>query len=86
MLPANWNQYLLFDDNRLGLVVEHFVAECLLLCFHYQLLYIIVTWTLIDGYSDFSDEYVICIGCKSPDTILSKENRLFFLRCEKVTV
>lgn len=34
----------------------------------------------------FSDEYVICIGCKSPDTILSKENRLFFLRCEKVTV
>jgi translation initiation factor 2 beta subunit (eIF-2beta)/eIF-5 len=33
----------------------------------------------------FSDEYVICLGCKSPDTILSKENRLFFLRCEKVT-
>lgn len=30
------------------------------------------------------DEYVICLGCKSPDTILSKENRLFFLRCEKV--
>ncbi|KAI8524579.1 hypothetical protein RHMOL_Rhmol13G0160200 [Rhododendron molle] len=30
-----------------------------------------------------SDEYVICNGCKSPDTILSKENRLFFLRCEK---
>ncbi|XP_073300540.1 eukaryotic translation initiation factor 2 subunit beta-like [Primulina huaijiensis] len=29
------------------------------------------------------DEYVICNGCKSPDTILSKENRLFFLRCEK---
>ncbi|XP_033138618.1 eukaryotic translation initiation factor 2 subunit beta isoform X1 [Brassica rapa] len=29
-------------------------------------------------------EYVICLGCKSPDTILSKENRLFFLRCEKV--
>ncbi|KAG2300846.1 hypothetical protein Bca4012_011598 [Brassica carinata] len=28
-------------------------------------------------------EYVICLGCKSPDTILSKENRLFFLRCEK---
>ena len=32
----------------------------------------------------FSDEYVICLGCKSPDTILTKENRLFFLRCEKV--
>lgn len=31
-----------------------------------------------------SDEYVICLGCKSPDTILTKENRLFFLRCEKV--
>ncbi|KAJ0016667.1 hypothetical protein Pint_11809 [Pistacia integerrima] len=31
----------------------------------------------------FSDEYFICIGCKSPDTVLSKENRLFFLRCEK---
>ncbi|CAN8244236.1 unnamed protein product [Cochlearia groenlandica] len=28
-------------------------------------------------------EYVICLGCKSPDTILSKENRLYFLRCEK---
>ncbi|WMV36042.1 hypothetical protein MTR67_029427 [Solanum verrucosum] len=28
-------------------------------------------------------EYVICNGCKSPDTILSKENRLFFLRCKK---
>ena len=32
----------------------------------------------------FSDEYVICNGCKSSDTILSKENRLFFLRCEQV--
>jgi len=31
----------------------------------------------------YINEYVICIGCKSPDTILSKENRLFFLRCEK---
>ncbi|KAF2596030.1 hypothetical protein F2Q68_00007614 [Brassica cretica] len=31
-------------------------------------------------------EYVICLGCKSPDTILSKENRLFFLRCEKSAV
>nr|XP_043635819.1 eukaryotic translation initiation factor 2 subunit beta [Erigeron canadensis] len=31
----------------------------------------------------YVNEYVICNGCKSPDTILSKENRLFFLRCEK---
>ncbi|KAJ6383289.1 hypothetical protein OIU78_026719 [Salix suchowensis] len=32
----------------------------------------------------YINEYVICLGCKSPDTILSKENRLFFLRCEKI--
>ncbi|CAL9748670.1 unnamed protein product, partial [Musa acuminata subsp. burmannicoides] len=31
----------------------------------------------------YSNEYVICNGCKRPDTILSKENRLFFLRCEQ---
>ncbi|KAI3771269.1 hypothetical protein L6452_02429 [Arctium lappa] len=31
----------------------------------------------------YVNEYVICNGCKSPETILSKENRLFFLRCEK---
>lgn len=31
----------------------------------------------------YINEYVICSGCKSPDTILSKENRLFFLRCEQ---
>ncbi|XP_065879410.1 eukaryotic translation initiation factor 2 subunit beta-like [Euphorbia lathyris] len=31
----------------------------------------------------YINEYVSCLGCKSPDTILSKENRLFFLRCEK---
>ncbi|KAD5507943.1 hypothetical protein R6Q59_026806 [Mikania micrantha] len=31
----------------------------------------------------YVNEYVICNGCKSSDTILSKENRLFFLRCEK---
>ncbi|GAA0148230.1 hypothetical protein Leryth_022139 [Lithospermum erythrorhizon] len=31
----------------------------------------------------YINEYVICNGCKSPDTILSKEQRLFFLRCEK---
>lgn len=36
------------------------------------------------GYVVSPDEYVICLGCKSPDTILSKENRLFFLRCEQV--
>uniref|UniRef100_A0A166JGE4 Eukaryotic translation initiation factor 2 subunit beta n=1 Tax=Daucus carota subsp. sativus TaxID=79200 RepID=A0A166JGE4_DAUCS len=34
----------------------------------------------------YINEYVICNGCKSPDTILSKENRLFFLRCEKVLI
>lgn len=27
-------------------------------------------------------EYVTCHTCKSPDTILAKENRLFFLQCE----
>ncbi|KAK9768544.1 translation initiation factor eIF-2 beta subunit [Basidiobolus ranarum] len=27
-------------------------------------------------------EYVTCKTCKSPDTVLSKENRLFFLQCE----
>ncbi|KAK9167898.1 hypothetical protein Syun_000038 [Stephania yunnanensis] len=31
----------------------------------------------------YINEYVICNGCKSPNTILSKENRLFFLRCEQ---
>ncbi|KMZ65006.1 Eukaryotic translation initiation factor 2 subunit beta [Zostera marina] len=31
----------------------------------------------------YINEYVICNGCKSPDTILIKENRLFFLRCEQ---
>nr|CAD1839903.1 unnamed protein product [Ananas comosus var. bracteatus] len=31
----------------------------------------------------YINEYVICNGCKSPDTILSKENQLFFLRCEQ---
>lgn len=31
----------------------------------------------------YVNEYVICNGCKSSDTILSKENRLFFLRCEQ---
>ncbi|KAJ6297608.1 hypothetical protein OIU78_023214 [Salix suchowensis] len=34
----------------------------------------------------YINEYVICLGCKSPDTILSKENRLFFLRCEKMSI
>jgi len=27
-------------------------------------------------------EYVTCHTCRSPDTILTKENRLFFLQCE----
>ncbi|XP_059641904.1 eukaryotic translation initiation factor 2 subunit beta-like [Cornus florida] len=31
----------------------------------------------------YVNEYVICNGCKSPDTILTKENRLFFLKCEQ---
>ncbi|KAI3806236.1 hypothetical protein L1987_22135 [Smallanthus sonchifolius] len=31
----------------------------------------------------YINEYVICNGCKSPDTKLERENRLFFLRCEK---
>ncbi|PIA38520.1 hypothetical protein AQUCO_02700016v1 [Aquilegia coerulea] len=31
----------------------------------------------------YVNDYVICNGCKSPDTILSKENRLYFLRCEQ---
>jgi hypothetical protein len=31
-----------------------------------------------------ADAYVMCNGCKSPDTILTKENRPFFLRCEQV--
>ncbi|KAL6275483.1 hypothetical protein ACE6H2_019084 [Prunus campanulata] len=32
---------------------------------------------------EYVNQYVQCNGCKSPDTILSKENRLFRLRCEK---
>ncbi|KAL1221847.1 Eukaryotic translation initiation factor 2 subunit beta [Cardamine amara subsp. amara] len=28
-------------------------------------------------------EYVVCLICKSTDTILPKENRVFVLRCEK---
>lgn len=31
----------------------------------------------------YINEYVICNGCKSSDTLLTKENRLFFLRCEQ---
>lgn len=27
-------------------------------------------------------EYVTCKICKSPDTILDKENRLYFMTCE----
>ncbi|KAL2903712.1 Eukaryotic translation initiation factor 2 subunit beta [Bienertia sinuspersici] len=31
----------------------------------------------------YANEYVISNGCKSSNTILSKENCLFFLRCEQ---
>ncbi len=27
-------------------------------------------------------EYVVCKTCKSPDTLLNKENRLYFVTCE----
>ena len=27
-------------------------------------------------------EYVTCKTCKSPDTLLTKENRIFFMACE----
>jgi translation initiation factor 2 subunit 2 len=27
-------------------------------------------------------EYVTCKTCKSPDTLLTKENRIFFMSCE----
>ena len=37
-----------------------------------------------NSYFDISQtaEYVSCKTCKSADTILTKENRLFFLQCE----
>ncbi|KAG0553743.1 hypothetical protein KC19_12G035800 [Ceratodon purpureus] len=31
----------------------------------------------------YVNEYVVCNGCKSPYTILSKKGRLFFLQCEQ---
>ncbi|XP_031265635.1 eukaryotic translation initiation factor 2 subunit beta-like [Pistacia vera] len=31
----------------------------------------------------YINEYVICNDCRSPDTILTKENRRFFLGCEQ---
>ena len=37
-----------------------------------------------DVYLVCPDDYVICLGCKSPDTIFLKENRLLFIRCEQV--
>ncbi|KAJ8765496.1 hypothetical protein K2173_014618 [Erythroxylum novogranatense] len=52
----------------------------------YIWLFCLLNWGQADLLMANKDEYVICIGCKSPDTILSKENRLFFLRCEKVMV
>ena len=27
-------------------------------------------------------EYVTCKTCKSPDTLLTKENRIYFMACE----
>lgn len=30
----------------------------------------------------YTVEYVTCKTCKSPDTLLSKENRIFFMSCE----
>ncbi|KAL9232765.1 hypothetical protein vseg_007835 [Gypsophila vaccaria] len=30
----------------------------------------------------YAGDYVLCPGCKSPNTILNKENRLMFFRCE----
>ena len=29
-----------------------------------------------------TEEYVTCHTCRSPDTILQKETRLFFIQCE----
>jgi translation initiation factor 2 subunit 2 len=31
----------------------------------------------------FSEEYVTCHTCRSPDTNLVKEERIFFLQCDK---
>ncbi|MCL7049363.1 hypothetical protein MKW94_027453 [Papaver nudicaule] len=31
----------------------------------------------------YVNEYIRCQGCRSPDTVLFKENRLFFVRCEE---
>ncbi|PRQ60316.1 putative translation initiation factor 2, beta subunit [Rosa chinensis] len=31
----------------------------------------------------YANQYVICFACKRPDTRLSKENRLNYLRCER---
>ena len=33
-------------------------------------------------YSARRVEYVTCKTCKSPDTLLTKENRIFFMACE----
>lgn len=31
---------------------------------------------------DFPEEYVTCHTCRSPETILQKDTRLYFLQCE----
>ncbi|KAI3683659.1 hypothetical protein L1987_84171 [Smallanthus sonchifolius] len=38
---------------------------------------------LHDDKFPFIDEYVICIGCKSSDTVLKRDNHLLFLISEK---
>jgi len=36
----------------------------------------------VDEENTVSVEYVVCKTCKSPDTLLNKENRLYFITCE----
>lgn len=39
-------------------------------------------YLMINGLTGCSVEYVTCKTCKSPDTLLTKENRIFFMACE----
>lgn len=64
---------------------EKYFVSVLLYYYIYVFFPFLGTLQILLMVASLSDEYVICLGCKSPDTILSKENRLFFLRCEKVT-
>lgn len=73
------------NDECIIIFLSFYLNEFLsLVCalFIFQLLWAIFNFCILNCF--LSDEYVICNGCKSPDTILSKENRLFFLRCEQV--